>query len=97
MRTDGVHISSQQEIAEEFGRFFSQVVGKVVEDWENCNLECDPNLNESKSKFESEEVKEENVLELLKGLDPNKACGVDGFGAKLLRIVAPGSLTSLFS
>ena len=40
------------------------------------------------------------VLELLKGLDPNKACGADGIGAKLLTMVAPGicsSLTSLFN
>ena len=64
------HISSQQEIAEELGRFFLQIVGKLVEDWENCHLECDPNLKESKSKFEFEELKEEDVLELLKGSGP---------------------------
>ena len=75
--TDGGLISSQQEVAEEFGRFFSQIVGKVVEDQQNCHLVCDPNLKERRPKFEFEGVKEEDVLELLKGLDPNKACGAD--------------------
>ena len=37
---------------------------------------------------------------MLKTLDPNKACGADEIGSKLLRMVAPGicqSLTSLFN
>ena len=67
----------------------------MVEDWENCHLECDLNMKESKSKFEFEEVKKEDVLELLKGLDPNKAYGADGIGVKLLRMVAPGICSSL--
>lgn len=49
----------------------------MVEDQQNCHLVCDPKLKERRSKFEFEGVKEEDVLELLKGLDPNKACGAD--------------------
>ncbi len=33
---------------------------------------------------------EEDVLKLLKSLEENKATGVDGIGAKLLRLAAPG-------
>ena len=39
-------------------------------------------------------------MKLLCSLDPNKAVGVDGISAKLLRTAAPGishSLTSLFN
>ena len=72
--------------------YFKQLSGQQVQEQYG--------KKQSKSKFEFEEVKEEDVLELLKGLDPNKACGADGIGAKLLTMVAPGicsSLTSLFN
>lgn len=69
----------------------------MVEDQQNCHLVCDPNLKERRSKFEFEGVKEEDVLELLKGLDPNKACGADVIRVKLLRVVGPGICSSLTS
>ena len=46
-----------------------------------------------------QEEEEGDVLNVLKTLDPNKACGADEIGLKLLRMVAPGicrGLTPLF-
>ena len=101
LRSDGGHTSNQQEIADELGRLFSKIVGKVPEiHAEEYHLEGDMNLHDSMSKFEFKKVKEEDVLKLLKRLDPNKAVGADGIGGKLLRMVAPGicrSLTSLYN
>ena len=45
-------------------------------------------------------IEEEDVLKILKGLDSNKAVGVDRISSKLLKTVAGGisrSLTSLFN
>ena len=75
-------------------RSISKVVGRWLRTGRIVILSV---TQESKSKFEFEEVKEEDVLELLKGLDPNKACGADGIGAKLLRKVAPDICSSLRS
>lgn len=40
--------------------------------------------------FKFSTIEEEDVLKLLCSLDPNKAVGVDGISAKLLRTAAPG-------
>ena len=85
------------DIAEEFGRYFSSIVG-VLEEGNGCigaggqlQLMCE---------FKFSTIEEEDVLKLLCNLDPNKAVGVDRISAKLLRTASPGishSLTSLFN
>ena len=50
--------------------------------------------------FKFEKIEEEDVLKLLRGLDVNKAVGLDNISAKLLRMAAPAisqSLASLFN
>ena len=50
--------------------------------------------------FKFEKIEEEDVLKLLRGLDVNKAVGLDNIIAKLLRMAAPAisqSLASLFN
>ena len=97
LKADSGVITSQQEVVEEFGRFFSSVVGMTAEkqghEYQEQNEACE-------TRFKFQTIEERDVLKMLKSLDPNKACGVDGIGAKLLRMVAPGicrSLTSLFN
>lgn len=91
-------ITDKQDIAEEFGSFFSSVVETTGEDLDSVNpCEMVP-MCESTFKFDM--IEEEDVLKILKGLDSNKAVGVDGISSKLLKTVAGGisrSLTSLFN
>ena len=88
----------KQDIAEEFGSFFSSVVGTTGEDLDSVNP-CDM-VPVCESTFKFDMIEEEDVLKILQGLDPNKAVGVDGISSKLLKTVASGisrSLTSLFN
>ena len=89
-------MTDQKSIVEEFSEYFYTLVGaldegvdKVVKEFPVCDHE-----------FSFTRVEEEEVLKLLRGLDVNKAVGVDAISAKLLRIAAPGisaSLASLFN
>ena len=57
-------------------------------------------LPECGHEFHFKKVEEDEVLRLLRGLDVNKAVGVDAIGAKLLKTAASGigaSLTTLFN
>ena len=94
-------ITCPQDVADEFGRFFSKIVGVTSEGQEKSHLRNDPGPNGGyKVQFKFKEVDEGDVLKVLKILDPNKACGADEIGSKLLRMVAPGicqSLASLFN
>ena len=89
-------IMDKHNIADEFGAYFSSVVGSVdVGSSDAC-----AKLPWCESAFRFDAIDEEDVLKLLEGLDPNKAVGVDGISGKILRAVAPGvsaSLTSLFN
>ena len=52
------------------------------------------------SRFEFERVKEEEVVEMLGSLDPNKAARLDSISCRILNMYAPTisrSLTSLFN
>ena len=96
VKTAGGTLTDQKSIVEEFSEYFSTLVGaldegvdKVVKGFPVCDHE-----------FSFTRVEEEEVLKLLRGLDVNKAVGVDAISAKLLRIAAPGisaSLASLFN
>ena len=62
-----------------------------AEQWALPFLDCE---------FKFEKIEEEDVLKLLRGLDVNKAVGLDNISAKLLRMAAPAisqSLASLFN
>ena len=101
VRSGKDEITSWQEVADELGRFFSKIVGITSEGQEQSYSGNDPGLNGGcKVQFKFKEIEEGDVLKVLKTLDPNKACGADEIGLKLLRMVAPGicqSLTSLFN
>ena len=91
-------LTDQQDIADEFGRFFSSVVG-VFGEGNGC-VDSNGQLLACESEFVFDRIEEEDVLKLLCSLDPNKAIGVDRICAKLLRTAGPGishSLTSLFN
>ena len=101
LRSEKGEITSQQEIADELGRFFSEIVGVTSESQEQSYSGNDPGLNGGcKVQFKFKEIEEGDVLKVLKTLDPNKAYGADEIRSKLIRMVAPGicqSLTSLFN
>ena len=62
--------------------------------------DCVINLPECDHVFKFANVEEEEVLQLLLGLDINKAVGADAISSKLLQIAAPGvsgSLAVLFN
>ena len=91
-------ITDKQNIAEEFGTFFSSVVGVIGEEVDGIDA-CEMILPRE-SVFRFDVIEEENVLKLLTSLDPNKAVGMDDIGGKILRAVASGisrSLASLFN
>ena len=70
-------------MAEEFERFFSSIVGimgKTSEDAGDAELEV-----EVGSTFRFKEIEERDVLKTLPHLNLNKACGMDGISAKVLR------------
>ena len=95
LKTDRGVITDRQQIAEEFGRYFSSIVGRV----EQCPLDHKKGVV-CETQFEFKQIKESDVLKVLRSLDPNKACGADGISAKLLKMVAPGisqGLTCLFN
>ena len=101
LRTERGVITDRQKVAEEFGRYFSSIVGKI----EACPLGNHTEGNHMKTvmcgtKFEFKQIEENDVLEVLRRLDLNKASGADGISAKLLKMVVPAvsqSLTSLFN
>ena len=84
-------LTDEQAIAEEFGDFFSSIVrmtndGNPREVMYNvCGL-----LKACDSSFKFSEIGEEDVLKLLKVLDPNKAIGVDKISGKLFCMTACG-------
>ena len=90
-------ITDKRDIAEEFGSFFTSLVGIIGEDLDGVDpCEMVP-VCESTFKFD---MIEEDILKILQGLDPNQAVGVDGICSKLLKAVASGvsrSLISLFN
>ena len=91
-------LTDQQDIADEFGRYFSSIVG-VLGEGDRC-VDAGEHLRTCESQFEFNRIEEEDVLKLLCSLDPNKAVGVDKICAKLLRTAASGirhNLTSLFN
>lgn len=49
------------------------------------------------STFKFRRIEEEEVLAILGSLDTDKAKGIDRISSKILRAVAPGSLTSFFN
>ena len=94
-------LTDEQAIAEELSDFFSSVVGmtndgnprEVMYNVRVLLKACDSSFNFS-------EIEEEDVLKLLKVLDPNKAIGVDKIGGKHVCMAAWGisqSLTLLFN
>ena len=94
-------LTDEQAIAEEFGDFFSSIVGMTNDRnprevmYDVCGL-----LKACDSSFKFSKIEEEDVFKLLKVLDPNKAISVDKISGKLLRMTACGisrSLTSLFN
>ena len=98
IRTDSHVLTERQDIADEFGRYFSSIVG--VSDSEVISADVCARLRGCEKEFKFDRVKEEEVLALLRSLDPNKAVGSDEVSAKILRVAAAGisgSLTSLFN
>ena len=83
------------------GPVLDKAVGVTSEGQEQSYLGNVPGLKgECNVHFKFKEIEEGDVLKVFKILDPNKACGADEIGSKLLRMVAPGicqSLTSLFN
>ena len=59
-----------------------------AEQWALPFLDCE---------FKFEKIEEEDILKLLRGLDVNKALGLDNISAKLLRMAAPVISHSLAS
>ena len=85
IRTQNGRITDQQGIVEELSRYFSSWSGVPgvdvdAEQWALPFLDCE---------FKFEKIEEEDVLKLLRGLDVNKAVGLDNISAKLLRMAAP--------
>ena len=68
-------LTDQQDIAEEFGRYFSSIVG-VLGEGDGC-IDTSGQLLACESEFVFSRIEEEDVLKLLCSLDPNKAIGVD--------------------
>ena len=98
LKVEGEVIMDKQNIAKEFAAFFSSIVGILDEDTDNGDT-CDT-VPPCEIVFKFERIKEEDVLRLLKGIDPNKAVGVDSISGKILKAVGPGiskSLTSLYN
>ena len=97
VRADAGFLTDRQDIADEFARYFSLLVGGL--DDEGGSVDVAAGLSVCENEFKFDRV-EEDVLALLRGLDPNKAVGTDGVSATFLRITASGicrSLTSLFN
>jgi len=65
-------------------------MGKMSEDAGDAESEV-----EVESTFRFKEIEERDVLKALLHLNPNKACGMDGISATVLRTVAPGISGSL--
>ena len=87
-------------IVEEFGRYFSSVNGVSVQDATDNDKKRLDHFVQCKVDFCFESFKEHQVLEVLQGLDAQKATGEDGISAALLRTTAPGisaSLTKIFN
>ena len=98
LRSGKGEITCPQEVADEFGRFFSKIIGVTSEGQKQSHLRNDPGLNGGcKVQFKFKEVEEGDVLKVLKTLDLNKACGADDIGSKLLWMVAPGICQSLIT
>ena len=98
LRTDAGLLTKKGDIAEEFGKYFSSIVGGLDGEYSSAGV-CS-GLPVCEQKFKFGRVEEEDILALLRGLDPNKATGVDGVSAKIIRVAASGisgSLTSLFN
>ena len=73
-------------------RFFSSIVGVKAD---GLCLDYQEKTAAVKTQLKFRPVDEGEVLNILKWLDPNKACRVDRISAKLLRMVAPGICRSL--
>ena len=78
--------------------FFSFIAGMTNDGnprevmYDVCGL-----LKACDSSFKFSEIEEEDVLKLLKVLDPNKTIGVNKIGGKLLRMTACGISQSDFA
>ena len=91
-------VVDKQSITDEFCKFFSQVIGVANND------DGISSANETSympnCEFRFHRIEEEDVLNLLKRVDTNKASGVDQIGARVLRMAPEGishSLMSLFN
>ena len=96
LRTNKGVITDRQQVVEEFCKYFSSIVGKI----EDCSQGNSEEEEVCEVRFEFKQIEEGDTLKVLMSLDPNKACGVDGISAKLLKMVAPAisqSLTCLFN
>ena len=100
IHTDAGTVVDKQRIADEFCKFFSTVIGVANnEDDDGISLanETSPVSN---GEFRFHRIEEEDVLNLLKRVDTNKASGVDRIGAGVLQMAAEGishSLTTLLN
>ena len=96
LKTAETVLTDQESIADEFSKYFSTLSGVLNEDVD----ERVGRLPECDHEFHFKRVEEDEVLRLLRGLDVNKAVGVDAIGAKLLKTAASGigaGLTTLFN
>ena len=94
-------IVDKQGIADEICKFFSAMIGVANNDDDDDGfLSANGASPVSNGEFRFHRIEEEDVLNLLKWVDINKASGVDQIGARVLRMIAEGishSLTSLFN
>ena len=101
------HLSGRQRVANtqlpsvsSLSKHFSSVVGSVDSDHDSTSSLSCQSLFTSLGFTRFPRVSENDVLHLLRGLNPSKASGLDGIGASFLKLGAPAissSLSSLFN
>ena len=100
IQTDAGTVVDKQRIADEFCKFFSTVIGVANNDDDDGISSANETSPVSNGEFRFHRIEEEDVLNLLKWVDTNKASGVDRISAGVLQMAAEGishSLTSLFN
>ena len=78
--------SDPLHIAESFNKLFCSIGSELAEKIPDVSLDHIPEILETDSVFEFEEVSTECVMKLLKNICASKATGIDGISAKFLKL-----------
>ena len=95
LQLDGKAVENATEIAEQFNSYFSSIAANLRSGLGNTPSDLSKLVNFVESRkdpdvvFSVPDITDAQVLQIIKGISPHKAAGIDKISARFLRIAAP--------